>query len=189
MERKEVLIDEETLQERIRQLGKQISRDYDGQDLAMICILKGAMFFFTDLAKNIDIDVEVEVMRLSSYIGEKSSGKIDIKIDLERSIEGKNVLIVEDIVDSGKSMEKLLEHLHSKNPKSVKICALLDKKERREVENLNIDYVGFSIPNHFVIGYGLDLDEKYRNLREINCFTDKDIEEDKKKLKKQLKNH
>ncbi len=188
MKRKEILIDEETLQERIRQLGKQISHDYEGQDLTMICILKGAMFFFTDLAKNIDIDTEIEVMRLSSYIGENSSGKVDIKIDLDKPIEGKNILIVEDIVDSGKSMNFLVKHLLSKKPKSVKICTLLDKKERREVD-INVDYVGFSIPNHFVIGYGLDLDEKYRNLREINCFTEKDIEEDKKNLKKQLKNH
>ncbi len=195
MKKREILIDEETLQERIKQLGKQISEDYKDQDLTLICILKGAMFFFTDLAKNITIDANIEVMKISSYIGENSSGKVNIKLDIEKSIQGKNILIVEDIIDSGRTMKFLLEYLSLKNPKSIKICTLLDKKERREIDNIDINYVGFKITNRFVIGYGLDLDEKYRTLREINCIIDDDDNEEKKlqndilELKKQLKSH
>ena len=195
MKKREILIDEETLQERIKQLGKQISEDYKDQDLTLICILKGAMFFFTDLAKNITIDANIEVMKISSYIGENSSGKVNIKLDIEKSIQGKNILIVEDIIDSGRTMKFLLEYLSLKNPKSIKICTLLDKKERREIDNIDINYVVFKITNRFVIGYGLDLDEKYRTLREINCIIDDDDNEEKKlqndilELKKQLKSH
>ena len=195
MKKREILIDEETLQERIKQLGKQISEDYKDQDLTLICILKGAMFFFTDLAKNITIDANIEVMKVSSYIGEDSSGKVNIKLDIEKSIQDKNILIVEDIIDSGRTMKFLLEYLSLKNPKSIKICALLDKKGRREIDNIDVDYVGFKITNRFVIGYGLDLNEKYRNLREINCIIDDDDNEEEKlkddilELKKQLKSH
>lgn len=195
MKKREILIDEETLQERIKQLGKQISEDYKDQDLTLICILKGAMFFFTDLAKNITIDANIEVMKVSSYIGEDSSGKVNIKLDIEKSIQDKNILIVEDIIDSGRTMKFLLEYLSLKNPKSIKICTLLDKKGRREIDNIDVDYVGFKITNRFVIGYGLDLNEKYRNLREINCIIDDDDNEEKKlqndilELKKQLKSH
>ena len=189
MEKKEILIDEETLQKRINELAEQITNDYKGQELTVICILKGSMYFFTDLTKRIKLDTNIEFMRLSSYVGENSTGKINIKLDLENSIQGKNVLIVEDIIDSGKTMAFLLDYLTLKNPNSIKLCVLLDKPERRTVENINADYVGFTIPNRFVIGYGLDLDEKYRNLPEINCITtdnDKTLENDKNAIKKQL---
>ena len=191
MKKKEILIDEETLQERIQELAEQINEDYKGKELTVICILKGAMYFFTDLTKKLNMDTNIEIMKVSSYIGENSTGKINVRLDLEHSIQGKDVLVVEDIVDSGKTMEFLLDYLALKNPNSIKICTLLDKKERREVDNLKIDYIGFSIPNHFVIGYGLDLDEKYRNLKEINCFINESDEEklnkDVKAIKKQLK--
>lgn len=189
MEKKEILIDEETLQKRINELAEQITNDYKGQELTVICILKGSMYFFTDLTKKIKLDTNIEFMRLSSYVGENSTGKINIKLDLENSIQGKDVLIVEDIIDSGKTMAFLLDYLTLKNPNSIKLCVLLDKPERRTVENINADYVGFTIPNRFVIGYGLDLDEKYRNLPEINCITtdnDKTLENDKNAIKKQL---
>ena len=189
MGKKEILIDEETLQKRINELAEQITNDYKGQELTVICILKGSMYFFTDLTKRIKLDTNIEFMRLSSYVGENSTGKINIKLDLENSIQGKDVLIVEDIIDSGKTMAFLLDYLTLKNPNSIKLCVLLDKPERRTVENINADYVGFTIPNRFVIGYGLDLDEKYRNLPEINCITtdnDKTLENDKNAIKKQL---
>lgn len=189
MKKKEILIDEETLQKRINELAEQITNDYKGQELTVICILKGSMYFFTDLTKRIKLDTNIEFMRLSSYVGENSTGKINIKLDLENSIQGKDVLIVEDIIDSGKTMAFLLDYLTLKNPNSIKLCVLLDKPERRTVENINADYVGFTIPNRFVIGYGLDLDEKYRNLPEINCITtdnDKTLENDKNAIKKQL---
>lgn len=187
MKRREILIDEETLQARIQELADQITEDYKGKELTLICILKGAMYFFTDLTRKINLDTNIEVMRVSSYEGEKSKGEIDIKLDIDKPIAGKDVLIVEDIIDTGKTMEELLKKLALRNPNSLKICTLLNKKERREIDGLTPDYIGFEIPNHFVIGYGLDLDEKYRTLKEINCFTEKDIEEDKKLIKRQIK--
>lgn len=189
MEKRKVLIDEKTLQERINELAEQITNDYEGKEITIICILKGSMYFFTDLTKRIKLDTNIEFMRLSSYVGENSTGKVNIKLDLESSIKDKDILIVEDIIDSGKTMAFLLDYLALKNPNSIKLCVLLDKPERRTVENINADYVGFTIPNRFVIGYGLDLDEKYRNLPEINCITsdnDKILEEDKNAIKKQL---
>ena len=192
METRKILIDEETLQERITELAEEISNDYQDKDLRLICILKGAVYFFADLSKKISINTKVSFMRISSYVGENSTGKIDIKLDLDEDIEGKDVLIVEDIVDSGRSLSYLKEHLQKKNPNSVKICVLLDKPDRREEENkdLVVDYVGFKIPDRFVIGYGMDLDENYRNLKEINCITkenDKKLDNDVKCIKKQLK--
>lgn len=187
MDNIEVLIDEDTLQLRIKQLAKQISSDYKGKDLTVICILKGAMYFFADLTRRLDLNVNIDFMRLSSYEGENSTGKVNIKLDVENSIKGKDVLIVEDIIDSGRSMEFLFDYLSLKDPNSIKLCVLLDKPERRIV-NVNADYVGFTIPNRFVIGYGLDLDEMYRNTPQINCVTDDlvTLEKDVKNLKKQI---
>ena len=191
MKTKEILIDEKTLQERINQLAEQINNDYKNKELTIICILKGSMYFFTDLTRKLNLDTNLEFMRISSYEGENSTGKINIKLDLDNSIENKDVLIIEDIIDTGKTMSFLIDYLKLKNPKSIKICTLLDKPERRCEKDIKIDYVGFSIPNRFVIGFGLDLDEKYRNLKEINCLIEENekeqTKENIKEIKKQLK--
>ncbi len=194
MEVKKILIDNDTIQERIRELAEQINDDYKEKKLTLICLLKGAVYFFADLTRHLDLDTELCFMRLSSYEGENSTGKIEVKIDIEEDIKGKDVLIVEDIIDSGNTLNFLKNYLLDKGPNSVKICTLLDKPKRREVENIKVDYLGFSIPNRFVIGYGMDLDESYRNLLDINCITqenDPKIEEDVKSIKLQLtkKNH
>lgn len=157
------LISEEELQKRVKELAKQIYEDYNKQNLTFICILKGSVFFTVDLAKNIPSDVKLEFIRVSSYHGTESTGKIELKLDLKEDIEGKDIIIIEDIVDTGRTLTYLKEHLKTKNPKSLKICTLLDKKERRVCE-IEPEYVGFNIPDKFVLGYGLDVDESYRNL-------------------------
>ncbi len=190
----ENLIDEKTLQERISQLADEINHDYLDKNLVVICILKGAFYFYADLTRKLNPGTRLEFMRVKSYEGENSTGKVDIKLDLdEGSIKDKDVLIIEDIIDSGNTMTFLQNYLEEKKPNSIKLCVLLDKQERR-TSTIKPDYVGFTIPNHFVIGYGLDLNEKYRNYPEINCIANKDeevnkIEKDKQLIKKQLKNH
>ena len=164
MEKVEVLIPENVIEQRIKELADEIMRDYKDEDITFICVLKGATFFATQLAKKIKNHVELEFIQVSSYgEGTVSSGNIALKKDIETSIVGKDVIIVEDIVDTGHTLRYLLKYFNSKNPKTLKICALLDKPERREVE-VKIDYLGISVPNKFVIGYGLDYNEKYRNL-------------------------
>ena len=158
-----VLITEEEIVARTRELAHQIQQDYNGEEIVIICILKGAAFFATELAKRIDSDTIIDFMKVSSYIGTESTGKIDFTLDISEDITGKNVIIVEDIVDTGRTLAYVKKYLESKNPKSVKICTMLNKKERRVIE-LNPEYVCFDIPDKFVIGYGLDYDEKYRNL-------------------------
>ena len=189
----ENLIDEKTIQERINKLADEINHDYQDKNLVVICILKGAFYFYADLTRKLNPNTRLEFMRIKSYEGENSTGKIDIKLDLDESIKNKDVLIIEDIIDSGNTMTFLLNYLEEKKPNSIKLCVLLDKPERR-TSNIKADYVGFTIPNHFVIGYGLDLNEEYRNYPEINCITNKNeekniIEKDKQLIKKQLKNH
>ncbi len=189
----ENLISNETLQKRINQLADEINNDYKGKDLIVVCVLKGAFYFFSDLTRKLTSNIQLEFMRVSSYEGENTTGKIKVKLDLDCSIEGKDVLIVDDIIDSGFTTSFLMKHLASKNPKTIKLCVLLDKLEKRK-NDMKADYVGFTISNHFVIGYGLDLDEKYRNIPEISCIIkDKNEEEKVKKDKdiiiKQLKNH
>lgn len=164
-----VLIDEQTLQARIDEMAKQFMEDYKGKEITFICILKGSIFFTVDLAKKIDGDVRVDFMRVSSYQGESSTGEIKMKLDLKDSIQGKDVIIIEDIIDTGRTLSYLKEYLKIKQPNSLKICTLLDKKERR-VCDMEADYVGFEIPDKFVVGYGLDYDEKYRNLPYIGYF-------------------
>jgi hypoxanthine phosphoribosyltransferase len=161
----EILIDEQTLQNRIRELGAEIARDYEGEDLLLICILRGGVVFMVDLMRHIAIPHGIDCMAISSYGvgGRAATGNVRVALDLQTNIEGKSVLLVEDIVDSGHTISHVLEMLRTRNPKSLKVCALLDKEERREV-NVPIHYRGFSIPNKFVFGYGLDLDEYYRNL-------------------------
>ena len=165
MENLNVLINEEKLQKRVKEIAKQIEKEYEGKEIILICILKGSIFFTVDLARNINGNVKLQFVRVSSYgAGTESSGKIDLKLDIdEGSIENKDVIIVEDIIDSGRTLKYLKEYLGIKRPNSIKICTLLDKKERR-VCDVEVDYVGFDIPDEFVVGYGLDANEQYRNL-------------------------
>jgi hypoxanthine phosphoribosyltransferase len=161
----EVLISEEALKKRIAELGDEISRDYEGKDLLLVCILRGGVMFLTDLMRNISVPHMVDFMSVSSYgVGaRRSRGQSRITLDINTDIRNRHVLLVEDIVDSGYTVKSVLEFLGARQPKSLKICTLLDKAERREVE-VPIDYCGFVIPDKFVFGYGLDADEYYRNL-------------------------
>jgi hypoxanthine phosphoribosyltransferase len=170
-EKLQVLISSEKIQARIRELGEQISRDYPTGDLHMICILKGACFFLTDLARAMKRDVFVDFMGISTYgKGKTSSGEVRVTKDLDASLEGADVLIVEDIVDSGVTLNYLMHVLDQRKPHSIRIAALLDKPERR-LRPIHANYVGFRIPDEFVVGYGLDYAEKYRNLDDI-CVLD-----------------
>jgi hypoxanthine phosphoribosyltransferase len=161
----EVLVSREQLQQRVAELGKEITHDYQGEDVLLICILRGGVLFLTDLIREIDLPLEVDFMAVSSYGSgaRESSGQVRITLDLGNSLEGKNVILVEDIVDSGRTIASVLGMLATRNPKSLVVCTLLDKAERRETE-VPIRYRGFTIPNKFVFGYGLDIDEYYRNL-------------------------
>lgn len=163
LENVKVLYEEEVLQKRITELAKQIDEDYKGKTVTVISVLKGAVFFTVDLVTKMKTPIELEVMQVSSYEGTETTGKINIKKDLDHSIEGKDVLIVEDIIDTGHTLKHLKEYLMSKHPNSLKLVVLADKKERRKVD-VKIDYTGFEIPNKFVIGYGFDYDEIGRNL-------------------------
>ena len=159
-----VLIPEEEVDARIREIGEQISRDYAGKELHLVCVLKGGIFFLCELAKRITVPVSLDFMSVSSYGGEtSSSGVVKIVKDLDESIQGKDVLIVEDIVDSGRTLSYLREMMLDRKPASLHICTLLDKPDRRVVD-VNVDYVGFQIPDEFVVGYGLDYAQRYRNL-------------------------
>ncbi|UCF61570.1 MAG: hypoxanthine phosphoribosyltransferase [Anaerolineaceae bacterium] len=161
----EILISEDKLQARIRELAQEISHDYEGKDLLLICILRGGVMFLTDLMRALKIPHSIDFMAVSSYgAGARhSSGQVRITLDLTASIEERDVLLVEDIIDSGYTIASVLELLNARRPKSLKVCTLLDKAERRETD-VPIHYCGFVIPNKFVFGYGLDLDEYYRNL-------------------------
>lgn len=159
-----VLVSEEEVDKRIKEVGEQISKDYEGQEVHVICVLKGGVFFMCELAKRITVPLSMDFMSVSSYGNEKqSSGVVKIVKDLDEALEDKNVIIVEDIIDSGRTLSYLVEILKKRNPKSLKICTLLDKPERR-VTDVQVDYVGFDIPDEFVVGYGLDFAQKYRNL-------------------------
>ena len=163
-DRLNVLFTEEEIVNRIKEMGEQISRDYEGKEITLICILKGASFFACELAKRITCPVKMEFMRCSSYGDEsESSGEVKIVLDLDNPIKEKNVLVVEDIIDTGRTMNVLLDVLKNRGAESVRLCTLLDKPERRVV-SVNADYVGFEIPDKFVVGYGLDYAQKHRNL-------------------------
>jgi hypoxanthine phosphoribosyltransferase len=160
----EILVQADDLQHRVRQLGAEISRDYEGRNLVLVGVLKGAVFFLSDLMRHIEIPCEVDFMAVASYgSATDSSGVVRILKDLDAAIEGRDVLIVEDIVDSGLTLQYLLRSLGARDPATLEVCALLTKPERRKVE-LPTRYVGFEIPNRFAIGYGLDHEERYRNL-------------------------
>ena len=164
----EVLVDERTLEKRVSELGAQISRDYAGQELLLVCLLRGGMTFTADLARFLTIPHTLDCMSLSSYgFGHySSSGNVRVNLDLMTNIEDLHVLLVEDIVDSGRTLAHVLQMLKTREPKSLKVCVLLDKKYRREVP-VEVNYVGFDVPDKYVFGYGIDIDEHYRNLRFI----------------------
>ncbi len=160
----EILIDEERLQARIRELGREISSDYAGRELLLVGVLKGAVFFMADLMREITVPCEIDFMAISSYgASTDSSGVVRILKDLDINIENRHVVVVEDIVDSGLTLSYLVRNLESRSPASLEVCALLTKPGRREIE-VDVGYVGFEIPNEFVVGYGLDFNERYRNL-------------------------
>jgi hypoxanthine phosphoribosyltransferase len=168
----EILVSTEDLERRVRELGAEISRDYEGRDLVMIGVLKGAVLFIGDLMRELTVPCEIDFMAVSSYgSATDSSGVVRILKDLDASIEGRDVLLVEDIVDSGLTLHYLLKNLKARDPASLEVCALLTKPERRRIE-LPIRYVGFEIPNRFAIGYGLDHAQRYRNLRYVAVLDD-----------------
>ncbi len=160
----ESYLSEEEVVERIKELGAQISKDYEGKTVHLICVLKGGSFFMCELAKRITVPVTLDFMSVSSYGGgTSSSGVIKIVKDLDETLEGRDVIIIEDIIDSGRTLSHLMELLSKRNPNSMKLCTLLDKPDRRVVD-VHVDYTGYSIPDEFVVGYGLDYDQMYRNL-------------------------
>jgi len=167
---KEILISEDEIKKRIRIIAREIRKDYLNNFPLLVCILRGAFVFLADLVREIDIPLSIDFMAISSYGGHvDSSGQVKILKDLDTPIEQRHVIIIEDIVDSGLTMDAVTRLLRTRNPKSIKICTLLDKIERRVI-NINVDYYGFKIPNKFVIGYGLDYQEKYRNLPYIGVL-------------------
>lgn len=164
------LIEKEKIDERLRELANQIDNDYEGKEIVAICVLNGAVYFAAELTLKMKTKMQMEFVKISSYAGTESTGIIKKYLDIDtKKVENKNVLIIEDIIDTGRSMNFLVDHLKEKNPSSIKICSLLSKPSRREVE-VNIDYLGFEVPNEFIIGYGFDDEEGfYRNIPYIGC--------------------
>lgn len=166
----EVLITEEQLNERINEIAEEINKDFGDEDITLICVLKGGVMFMTDVAKRLKQKIEFEFIDVSSYGNELvSSGKITLNKDIDGCIEGKNVILLEDIVDTGRTLNYLMEYLKSKNPATLKLCTLLDKPSRRVID-VKADYIGFTIPDCFIVGYGLDYIQKYRNLPYIGIL-------------------
>lgn len=163
MENINVLINKARLEKRIEEMAKELEKDYEGKEIVFLGILKGSVPFMWELAKRVKNNIIFEFIEVSSYNGTESTGKITLHKDIKNSIEGKDVIIIEDIIDTGRTLDFLLEHLKEKNPASVKIATLLSKPSRRVIE-LNVDYIGFKIEDKFVVGYGLDYDQKFRNL-------------------------
>ena len=173
----DVLISKEKIADRVKELAKEINKEFDGEEVVLIGLLRGSVIFLSDLAREIDLDAKIDFMIVSSYGNTmESSREVKIIKDLEEYIEGKNVIIVEDIIDTGYTLQKVVETLKLRNPKELKICTLLDKPERREVE-IPVDYVGFQIPDEFVVGYGIDYAQKHRNLPYVGMVVK--IEEEK----------
>lgn len=168
-----VYLTEDELKVRIAEIGEAITEKFQGESVYLVCILKGSLFFTAELAKNIRLPMIMDFMTVSSYgSGTTSSGDVRIKKDLEESIEGQNVVIMEDIIDSGNTLSRLMKILRARNPKTMTLCTLLDKPERRVVDDVVCDYTGFVIPDKFVVGYGLDYDQRYRNLPYIGFVED-----------------
>ncbi|MFH2102029.1 MAG: hypoxanthine phosphoribosyltransferase [Chloroflexota bacterium] len=161
----EILVDEKTIRERVAELGAQLSQEYQGKDLLIVCLLRGGITFTADLTRYLTIAHELDCMSLSSYgVGHyASSGNVRVNLDLRVNIEGRHVLLVEDIVDSGRTLDHVLQMLRTRNPASLRVCVLLDKKMRREV-SIQVDYIGFDVPDKYVFGYGIDIDERFRHL-------------------------
>ena len=162
-----ILHSRDAIATQVKRLAAEISSDFSGEDVLLICVLKGSFLFFADLVREISVPIVVDFVRLASYGSEtQSSGIVEIRKDVEMSLKNKNVIIIEDIIDSGLTIETLYHRLEQRNPKSLKVCTLIDKRGRREVE-FEAEYIGFTMEHGFIIGYGLDLDERYRNLSEI----------------------
>lgn len=157
------LISREEIEKRLSELARELDTDYQGKEIVALCVMRGSVFFVVELTLKMKTKMQLEFITLSSYDGIESSGKINLITDLRESIENKDILIIEDIIDTGRTMSYLLDYLKSKNPKSLKICVLADKPSRREVE-VPIDYIGFEVPNKFIVGYGFDIDNYYRNI-------------------------
>ena len=157
------LISKEEIEKRITELAEELDKDYLGKEVTIVCVMRGAVFFTVQLTLKMKTKLKYEFITISSYEGTDTTGEVTLRTDLRESIEGKDVLIVEDIIDTGRSMKYLLEHLRSKNPRTLKVCTLANKAERREVE-VPIDYIGFEVPNKYIVGYGFDVDNNYRNL-------------------------
>ena len=170
-EKVDVLISEKEIDNRILEIADRINKDYEGEELTLICVLKGGVMFMCDLAKRLNLNVRLDFMSVSSYGSQtKSSGVVKIIKDLDDSIDGKNVLVVEDIIDSGNTLSYLMDILKKRGPKSIKLCTLLYKPSRREKKDVFVDYVCFEIEDKFVVGYGLDYDQRYRNLPYIGVM-------------------
>ncbi|MCI9365770.1 MAG: hypoxanthine phosphoribosyltransferase [Clostridia bacterium] len=157
------LISREELDKRIAELAEQIDNDYLGKEITIVCVMRGAVFFTVELTLKMKTKLKYEFITISSYEGTDTTGEITLRTDLRESIEGKDVLIVEDIIDTGRSMRYLIDHLRSKNPRTLKVCTLANKAERREIE-VPIDYIGFEVPNKYIVGFGFDIDNNYRNM-------------------------
>ena len=170
-EKVDILISENEIHNRILEIADRINKDYEGEELTLICVLKGGVMFMCDLARRLNLSVRLDFMSVSSYGSEtKSSGVVKIIKDLDDSIDGKNVLVVEDIIDSGNTLSYLIDILKKRGPKSIKLCTLLDKPSRREKKDVFVDYVCFEIEDRFVVGYGLDYDQRYRNFPYIGVM-------------------
>ena len=166
-----LLISQSDLKKRVTELAGEISKDFRGKSIKMVCVLKGAVFFLVDLARELQGEVSIDFMSISSYEDSSiSSGVVKIIMDLTNPIRGQDVLLIEDIVDTGRTLSYVVNHLKAKEPASLKVCSLLDKPERREVDDVIPNYIGFTIPDEFVVGYGLDYDQKYRNLPYIGIL-------------------
>ncbi len=167
------LVDRETITAFVKRLGQEITRDFEGKELYFICVLKGSFMFMADLIREIDLPCEIDFMSVSSYAGEKTTGVVKINKDLDRSIAGKHVLIVEDIVDTGLTLNHLKSLLSTRNPASISIVTAFDKPSRRRVD-IDVDYIGMEVPNEFIVGYGLDLDGYCRNLPDVVVLSDEE---------------
>ena len=165
----DVMIDEETIQKRIEEMAEEIDKTYNGESIVAICVLRGAIYFTVDLTKKMKTPIETDFIRISSYVGTETTGNIIMGLDISENIEGRDVLVIEDIIDTGHTLKYLREYLLTKKPKSLRIAVLADKKERREVE-VPVDFVGFEIPNKFIVGYGFDYNNCYRNLPYIGSM-------------------